>query len=537
MTVTMNRLPKNYGERRSGLIVPLRAIYEEDDHQGTLGPEIEELMETMTEAGFYQLHDLPFNPPDGYNCPYSSVSTFAIDSQRINLARLAEVGDITTGELDDYQAKISSGNAGPDIETEKENLLKRAFIHFDSFGSPDRKQAFTDWCEKKADWLDSYAAFEILKKLEGNEGKRWQDWETGKDHSPKLVDSLRDSKAFGLEFAQICYMQWIAEEQTLHYLEFARELGVEVVGDLPFYTGDCDVWANRDNFNLDADGEKLTVGGAPPSDTSATGQKWGNATYKITPETIDWWVKRVVRAVELNAGEVRLDHFLAFAEPFLIAASSEDGKEGVRGEGIGDMLFEKLVEIFGNRLPLYPEDLGEMSEKTRELREKYGFKTSKVDARGLIKHLPAGLESYLNSENNPDNYTSSTVAFSSTHDSPPLIQALNDARIKYPVAFRQYLSYLSQKFPERGLDENPSLDKLARIEIERVIGSQAVDAVIGIWDLVGLGEEGRYNIPGKTDDRNWSLRLKKAQVYKIGHRAPAWRELNEAGSRLPQDVS
>lgn len=548
MTYILEHSPENFTRRESGLIVPLSTIVG-DDHRGTYGPEYVNFLEIMQSAGFKNLHDLPLNPPDEHNCPYSSVSTFAIDPQRIDLEGLVAAGDISMGDLDTYLKLVSSRDTGPAIKLGKEKLLGKAFEQFDDYGSPERKAEFAEWRANEAEWLGSYAAFEVAKKLPQNKDKRWQDWGATKDYSPQLVNELRAS--YGLEFSKIAYMQWIAEKQHLHYLDVAHTLGIHVWGDIPFYVGDGDVWASREIFNLDSDGNQLDQGGAAKSKTSETGQIWGNATYKFDPNnskaseaTVDWWVKRLLRAHKLNPDSVRLDHFIGYAEPFIIPIDAVDGLSGRRVEGIGRMVLDKLVEKLGSRsLPYYPEDLGTQTKATGNLRDEYGLLGSTLAVRTFGKELTLKeFAEYLGAPNNPDRYNEQTVAFSGNHDTPTLIQAIKDIRKSHPEALRRYIKHVAQKFPDKNLDQYPSIDKLtnkhieelASIEIERVIRSAAQYAFLPLGDLYHYGEKAQFNKPGIVDLKNWRWRMSDKEVRGFRRHAGYWRELNVSSTRSPR---
>lgn len=539
----MTEFSRNNARREAGLLVPFRATHGDHDYQGTLGDEAVSLLEYMQRAGFSVLHDLPNTPPDEYNCPYSSVSSFALDPQRIELERLVQSGDLSRDELNCYQKLVSSGSVGPEIAQTKQSLIKNAFVNFDNAGFPERKAAFAKWCEQEAYWLDSYVAFEILSRLPENKGKRWQTWETGKDCSPEL---LADVKAkYSQDFMALCYTQWIVEEQTLNYLKTAERLGIEVWGDVPFYVGGGEVWANRGIFNLDTDGNQLNQGGAPPSATSSTGQMWGNATYKIDPENfpvetemaIDWWVKRLVRASKLSVGKVRLDHFIGLAEPYIIPKGAIDGSSGWREAGVGRMLFDRLVDVFGSDLPFYPEDLGEMTEKTPELRDRYGMLTTRLAVRGLTKDLVAGAANYDHSQNNPDNYHAGVVSFSGNHDSPTLVQAIDSIRQRQPGVLGHYIWKLQQRFPDRGITPETSSDVLASLEMERVLRSAGEVAVLAAWDVLGLGAEAQYNKPATVSSANWSWRMTQLDFRRLERQAQHLRTLTEISNRAPHKTS
>ena len=58
--------------------------------------------------------------------------------------------------------------------------------------------------------------------------------------------------------------------------------GIAIMGDLPIFVAhdSADVWARRELFRLDADGQPTVVAGVPPDYFSATGQLWGNPHYR-----------------------------------------------------------------------------------------------------------------------------------------------------------------------------------------------------------------------------------------------------------------
>lgn len=518
--------------------MPFRALPGDHDHQGTLGPEAVNFLTSVERAGFSIVHDLPITPPDQYDSPYSSTSTFAVDPQRIDLYQLADTGDLSRAELDRYQWLVQTGDAGPDIKEEKRELLKEAFLSFMANGSAKRKDEFARWSAGQSEWLYSYAAFEILQCLPENKGKRWQEWTTGRDSSPEIIEQVE--RAYPEDFFATCYTQWVASEQTARYLDEARRLGIEVWGDVPFYVGDCEVWSNRNLFNLDENGYQLDQGGAAPSMTSATGQLWGFATYKSggeddpvqTAKLVDWWTKRLSHAHALNNGKVRLDHFIGFAEPYIIPAGAEHGLDGHRGAGIGKWVLESLVRKYGEDLPFYPEDLGTQTDKTPALRDAYGLATNTLGVRSFTKHLILG--EYDSSIHNPDNYRANSVNISSNHDSPPLVGAIEDVRSKYPGEFDDYFAYLKDRHPHVAVDQNSSSEEIAQVEMERLLHSIGKYAIVGVWDVLKLGTEGQYNVPATVQESNWSWRMNASSLARFNEQTLYWRALNEASGRSSQ---
>ncbi len=520
----MATLRGNFTKRESGLLVPFRSQPGED-YQGTYGEDAEHLLDIMQRTGINVLHDLPYGPPDQVGCPYSPVSTYAIDSQRIRLEALAQAGDLNSRELDAYYNCVASGEPANTMRTVKQDLLKCASENFINNASPERQQEFNEWRKREAEWLEPYAAYEVLSALPQNAGKRWQDWETGKNYSPDLIRSLQ--QRFGRDMTAVYYTQWIVEQQTMQYLRYAQALGIEVWTDLPFYVGSQDVWANRNIFELNPDGTQINQGGAPPSATSPiAGQAWGNATYNYHPESdsqnaaavIEWWTKRLRRANKLSLGKVRLDHFIGFAEPYIIDANAPDGSQGWRAPGMGSALFDRLVQEFGAGMPFYPEDLGTMTEVTPELRDRYGLPSTSLAVRGLTKQLLLG--DYETSVNNPDNVDSRHVIFTGNHDSPTLIHALDKIRASNPREFAGYVDLLKQRFPDVRLEYTTPSSELAQLETIRVAQSMGRYSIYAAWDVLGTTSVTQYNTPNTVGGANWAWRMDNGDLGTLEQKLP-----------------
>src|SRR5437667_11057457 len=88
----------------------------------------------------------------------------------------------------------------------------------------------------------------------------------------ELDEEIRFQKFIQLLF----FKQWATVRQA------AAARGLQILGDVPIYVaGDsADVWANRDLFQLDENGEPTVVAGVPPDYLSETGQRWGNPLYR-----------------------------------------------------------------------------------------------------------------------------------------------------------------------------------------------------------------------------------------------------------------
>lgn len=522
--------------------MPLRALPGDHDHQGTYGPESIEFLDYMQNAGFSVLQDLPLSVPDPFDSPYSSTSAFAIDPQRIDLYQLAEVGDLNRFDLDHYQKRVQSGDVGREIRSEKKALLRNAFLEFSNNASPERHAAFGNWYSNQANWLDYFAAYEIIKDHPNNTDWRWQYWKTGRDYSNVLVADVKTE--YPQEFSVICYEQWIAEQQALRYLEEARARGIEVWGDVPFYTAGAEVWANRTIFNLCPEGHQLNQGGAEQSVTSATGQMWGFATYNHggddpdqTARVVDWYSRRLARAVQLSGGKVRLDHFIGHAEPWIVRAGAVNGLDGYRDDGIGHALLAHETQLYGSDLPYYPEDLGTQTLKTAELRDAFGLAANTLGVRGLTKCLVN--RDYLASIHNPDNYRPNSVSFTSNHDMLPLVGAFDKIRLEHPHAFDDYVEFANAKqFPHELFERSISSKKLAKYVMEHIAGSNSQYVFTAVWDLLEAGADWQYNIPNTVQPSNWSRRMSSDEMSALRSGISYWGDLHQStGRSTPHSIA
>lgn len=533
----MNDLGFNYS-RKSGILMPFRALPGDHDFQGTYGEEATAFLYYAKRAGFGIVHDLPFSPPDPFGSPYSPDSAFAIDTSRIDLNQLAYVGDLSCSDIDTYQSLAQTGNAGHEQKHIKEVLVAKASKNFSRDGSVERQDNFAEWCDRESRWLDSYAAYSILKKLPENtkgDNWRWQNWEYGKNYNQQLVEDVRAGHPE--EFFALCYGQWIVEEQTRQYLGVARQLGVQVWGDVPFYTGHGEVWAHRELFNLDADGFQINQGGADKSVSSETGQTWGFATYKVDDlqdqdqidRLVSWWSDRLIRAYELSFGKIRVDHFIGWAEPYILAADAQNGLGGYRDKGIGRHLLTALRDRFGRDLPIYPEDLGAQTEKTPELRDEFNLFANTLAVRGFTKCLPNG--EYKESIHNPQNYRRESVSFSTNHDMATLVATMDRSRTRHPAALEDYIAYEKAANPFTDIHRETSSLKLAQHVMKRIMDSRSAYAIMWVGDILQGGEEWQYNVPNTVQGNIWSRRMSSNDMLHLNEHASFWYHLNESSGR------
>jgi hypothetical protein len=151
---------------------------------------------------------------------------------------------------------------------------------------------------------------------------------------------------------------------------YANEKGIRIMGDIPIYVAydSCDVWANRDQFQLDKDGRPTSVAGCPPDYFSEDGQFWGNPLYdwkRMAKDGFAWWSARIRHMLTLFDG-VRIDHFRGLETYWSIPADAKTAKEGHWEAGPREAFIRMLYDVVdaceaktGKRPLIVAEDLGD----------------------------------------------------------------------------------------------------------------------------------------------------------------------------------
>ena len=464
---------------------------------------------------------MPLGPVGMGNSPYAARSAFAGSPLLIALDQLAGRGWLDRSDLD-----------GPDFPPHhvrydeagafKLDALARAFGRFEADPAGGRDH-FAHFCERHRTWLDDYALFMAIKEAEG--GRAWFDWEPGLAlREPGALADARRALGARVRFHQ--FTQWVFFGQWEAARRYANERGIRMVGDIPIFVAhdSSDVWANRDDFYLDARGRPTVVAGVPPDYFSPTGQRWGNPLYnweRLAARGYHWWIERFRATLEL-VDVIRLDHFRGFQAYWEVPAEHETALHGRWVPGPREALFDAVEARLG-RVPMIVEDLGEITPDVIELRDRLGFPGMKVlqfafgeDARGV----PTGRNPYL-----PHNYEPEFVVYTGTHD--------NDTTVGWFAGLSEAERASALRYV--GGDGREIAWDLIRLALQSV----AEWAIVPLQDVLGLGSEARMNVPGRPED-NWTWRyadgaLTPAHAERLADLTAAcgrWRELGSASSEM-----
>ncbi|MGE5489187.1 MAG: 4-alpha-glucanotransferase [bacterium] len=461
---------------------------------GCLGAEARAFADWLAAGGQKLWQVLPLGPTGYRDSPYQLFSAFAGNPLLIDLEALVQDGLLDETDLARApvfpQDEVKYGT----LMRWKLPLLAQAAARFLDQPPED----YADFCQRHAAWLDDFALFMALKDEHG--GAMWTKWDRGVAlRDPAALDAARGRLAGAIEVHK--FSQYIFFRQWMELKAYCRERGIRIVGDMPIYVAhdSADVWANRELFQLDADGNPSAVAGVPPDYFSATGQLWGNPLYRwdvLHNRGYGWWIDRFRHAFGL-VDYIRLDHFRGFEAYWAVPAGEATAINGQWLKGPGAGFFDAVQAALGE-LPLIAENLGVITPEVESLRERFGFPGMAILQFAFGKDPQAP-------DFRPHNYPRHLVAYSGTHDNDTTLgwwnsQAGTDstrtaADIEEERAFA--LRYLATDGREMNW-----------VFIRTLMASVADAVVFPMQDVLGLGSEARMNLPGSLG-RYWRWRFRR----------------------------
>lgn len=462
---------------------------------GDLGPEAFKFVDFLVESGQSYWQILPLGPTGYGDSPYQSFSAFAGNALMVSPEKLVEDELITDEVLKskpDFPAhKVDFGA----VFEWKRELLANAYKGFHHITSVDLRGKFETFCQENEYWLDDYALYRAIKITQGQ--KPWYEWpdkfmlrdeRTLRTSTEQLFEQIHAEKFYQFLF----FRQWHAVKAH------ANENGVKIVGDIPIFIAldSTDVWCNQDKFKLNPDGTAKMVAGVPPDYFSTTGQLWGNPIYDWDAMRADgfrWWIARF-RSAFMTVDIARVDHFRGFAAAWEVPGTDATAENGRWVDVPGKELFTTLQQELGD-LPVIAEDLGVITPDVEELRDGFGFPGMRI--------LQFAFGGDAKNHDLPHNYLNNCVAYTGTHDNDTTVgwwlsqagagSTRDEAEINREHEF--CMKYL-----------NTDGSEIHWNFIRAIWASVADTAIAPVQDLLGLGTEGRMNLPASTSG-NWYWRF------------------------------
>ncbi|HEC27710.1 MAG TPA: 4-alpha-glucanotransferase [Gammaproteobacteria bacterium] len=468
-------------ERRAGVLLHPTSL-PGPFANGDIGHEAYRFIEYLHSCGFKVWQMLPLGPTHKDKSPYQCLSTHAGNPLLISLDWLEDKGWLDRSGVDGSESD----------DNYREACLHRAAQHFYQVDNQEWQQGITDFAFQHKRWLDDYALFMALKYQYQN--KPWYDWPDPLRH--RNQDALEDaSTRLKDSVKQTIFEQFIFFIQWQEIRQYASNHNIELFGDMPIFVArdSADVWAERENFLVNIDGEMPFIAGVPPDAFSDTGQRWGNPLYDwnyMKKTEFSWWKDRFDTQLQLF-DLLRFDHFRGLQAHWQIPYEDETAINGSWVEVPGREMLGEMFDSF-HHLPLVAEDLGVITDQVIELKKSFSLPGMKVlqfafDGNNANPHLP-------------HHHETDDVVYTGTHDNNTTIGWLLDDH-NYNRAYFNGYTGLKNKSEKQGL--------WAMIRL--AMSSVSFLCILPMQDLLMLDSSARMNVPGTTEG-NWNWRFEWSQL-------------------------
>jgi len=466
-------------EKESGILLALSSL-PSNYGIGSLGFEAFKFVDFLRSAKQKYWQMLPLVPLGDCNSPYKSVSCFAGEILYIDLDFLVRDGLLLPSEL-----PLGEFPKNTDFDLARKvklPLIKKAADRFDEYNK-DYDIFYAD----NSFWLDDFAIFMTAFEVYGTnslvslpDGIKYK--------IPKEMDFFKIKHQEKIRFYKVS--QYFFYAQYFELKRYANDLGIKIIGDLPFYVSadSSDVWANPNNFLLDNNFKPKLVAGVPPDYFSKTGQLWGNPIYDfeyMRKNHFSWWTDRILHYLHLY-DSIRIDHFRAFADYYTIPADSETAENGKWETGIGMDFWGDFIKNHKNA-DIIAEDLGVYSNALGDLLKNTGFPNIRV--------LQFAFSGDMQNPHLPQNFVENCICYTGTHDNNTTLGFIKNAL--------PHEKYLMDNLSPETVELKPPYNL-----INLAMKSTAKRVIIPMQDWLGLDETNRMNVPGVANG-NWSWRMEK----------------------------
>ena len=325
----------------AGVAIPVFSVRSNDDFGVGDFFDLKKMVDWAALTGQKFLQILPINDTtmthtwtDSY--PYNANSSFALHPMFLRLSELGEPADPSRRQyFEDLRREL---NSLPTVDYERVNNAKNEYTR-EIFAQEGHKTLESDdfkaFVEKNKSWLTPYAAFCVLRDLNGTpEFGKWGEYAVYDEAKvADLVENNRDAVNY------VYYLQYHLDKQMREVHRYAGEHGVAFKGDIPIGVSrdSVDAWVNPRLFNMNCQA------GAPPDDFSVLGQNWGFPTYnweEMPKDGFAWWKARFCKMAEYFDA-YRIDHVLGFFRIWQIPMDAVHG----------------LLGVFNPALPYSPDEL------------------------------------------------------------------------------------------------------------------------------------------------------------------------------------
>lgn len=473
---------------------------------GTFDENLVAFLDFLQAAGCTHWQLCPLGPTGYGDSPYQCFSAFAGNPHLVDLGMLVQAGLLRAEELASLQALPAESVDYGALHRLKWPLLHAAharFVH--QHRRADLPYGdFDAFRHTQAGWLEPYCFFRALKDHFG--GGAWTEWPDevrryGSAHRSRLRAQLEPAIEAQAFTQYLFFGQWALVRAA------AQARGLSIIGDLPIFVAldSADAWSAPHLFELHPDTlQPAAVAGVPPDYFSKDGQLWGNPLYRWDahrPDDFAWWRARLAAAFA-QCDIVRIDHFRGFDAYWRVPFPARNARKGEWVPGPGLEFFRSVHRAFP-QARIIAEDLGVQTDSVRALLRDTGLPGM------LVLQFAFGGDAqnaYL-----PHQHVPNTVIYPGTHDNDTALGWYRTADERTRDHVRRYLRVSGS---EIGWDL-----------LRSAYASPARLAVVPLPDLLSLGSEARFNLPGRPDG-NWQWRYRPEQLQAlVQHSAPYLRDL------------
>ncbi|MBQ4494034.1 MAG: 4-alpha-glucanotransferase [Elusimicrobiaceae bacterium] len=488
---------KFINSRLTGVLLPLSSMRSNEDWGCGDLASLKSWLTFFSKQGLKVLQILPINETaPNENCPYSALSTYAIDPLYLSINDIPEYKKCQKARevVKELQADIEEWRKSKNtkfiqIKAAKYRVLWETYLYFlqeEKLNATTRYQEFLEFEKKNFAWLVPYAIFRAAKDL--NAWQSWLSWQEDlKNPNIKFLQTFTKDNYQKVMF--FVYIQWLLQAQMREAKKVAKENDIALCGDIPFGVNfeSADVWGNQKRYNLDAEI------GAPQDQFSQGGQKWGLPAYNwtdIAQNNFNFWRNKIAKACEIY-DIFRLDHMVGFFRTWIFEKGQDKGHFDIENEEEqkkrGFDFLQAVFETAKEKLPI-AEDLGVIPDYMRQMMQELsmpGYKVLRWEKDNEVFREPR-------------NYQKASVATTGTHDTETLKEWWQQMPAWQRANFWEMVS-------AKKTDGNVAWSKEVHKEIlKRTLGSASCLVILPFQDI--LGEEGRINTPGTVNEENWTYR-------------------------------
>lgn len=462
---------------------------------GDFGPQAREFADFLSRSCQKYWQVLPLGPTEqaSSHSPYSSYSSMAGNTLLISPRLLAEIGLLDIKDLEKYGLPQKDQTDYREAERIKNNLFEKAWQNFKKCPDHKLRAQFDAFSKQEGYWLEDFALYVAIKHAQEN--KPWYEW--SEKFKKRNEEALRQFSSKHTDVInKIKWLQFIFMVQWHELKSYCNLLGIQLLGDLPFYVGydSVDVWADPEIFSLDKNLQMETVAGVPPDYFNENGQLWGMPVFrweKLKERGYDWWVRRIKKNMELF-DRLRLDHFRAFSAYWEVSSAENTAINGKWKPGPGADIFRVLKQELGE-LPFVAEDLGDIDDDVNKLRNEFGLPGMKVLQFAFGDDIASSVHI-------PHNFKPDCLVYTGTHD--------NNTTTGW---FKHETGRSLRKRIEFYTGVKVSKENIHRVLARLAYSSVANTAILPLQDICGLDEKTRMNTPASVQ-KNWLWRIQPGQL-------------------------